>query len=279
MRRLPALLLLPALALGCGPKKAKTPVDEKATADVNSGPDGKRSGARALALSTPVTDDVNFAGGDMTDWYQVQLNGKGTVLTTFIHWDSDASDVMIDVFDEFGKQISASPVRNKGAKQKTLLTPIDKAGTYYVRVTAPSKVDATVYTMEAKYDAPLEAPPQPVAVKTTEPAPDPTPPPPRPRHREPREPREPRGSGETVQGRIVSAYRDGAGLTLHLDKGSAAGVKPGMKGTVLQGGVGEDALEGGEFKIVQVLADNKSVAKSSLRSIGKNTRVLISLDR
>src|SRR5690242_8661821 len=111
------LLLTPvlALAIGCAPKKSTTPKDNF-DADSKSGVDAKRSGAVLLEPNQAHTDEVNYAGGDKTDWYRVDLKGKPGVLATEIHWDSDASDVMIDVFDEFGAQIAASPVRNKGAK-------------------------------------------------------------------------------------------------------------------------------------------------------------------
>jgi hypothetical protein len=266
------------VAAGACEKKTKTANDEKFDADAKSGADGKRSGAKVLKTNTPVTDEVNFLNQDRSDWFVLTLKGRPGVLNTVIHWDSEASDVMIDVFDEFGKQISASPVRNKGAKEKALLTQIDKTGTYFVRVTAPSRADGTVYTMEAKWEEPREAPPPPVASN------DPPPPPPEPRPRpvrEPRPPREPKEkpTGETVQGRVVSAYREGAGLTLHIDKGSAAGVRTGATGNVLLGPAGEDLLEGAEFKVVQVLGDTKCVGKASIGSIGKNTRVVINLGR
>src|SRR6185437_253813 len=187
-----------------------------------------------------------------------------------------------DIFDAFGKQISASPVRNRGAKEKSLLTQIDRPGTYYVRVTAPTSSDGSVYTMEAKWDVP---PPAPVAPPPPQPMPmaeTPAPPPPRHRRehveREPREPRE-RPAGETVEGRIVSAYREGGGLTLQLDKGAEAGLRPGMTGTVLDGPSGQEPLSGGDFRVVSVLGASKSVAKSQLHSIGRNTRVLITLSR
>jgi hypothetical protein len=274
-----AALLVPLLvAAACGPagKTAKTGNDDKFDADAKSGPDGKRSTAREVKINTAVTDEVSFAGQDKTDWYLVRLLGKAGVLNTVVHWDADSSDVQIDVFDELGRQISASPVRNRGAKEKSLLTQIDKPGVYYVRVTAPTKADATVYTMEAKWDAPA-----PVAVKEPPPAREhvePVAEDPPPRHHHEREPREPRG-GETVQGRIVQAYLESGALTLHLDKGASAGLKPGMTGTVLSGASGEDALDGGTFRIVSVLDANKSVARCSLRSLGKNTRVLITLGK
>src|SRR5581483_9928152 len=156
----PWLVIAVAVAIGCGDSKPKpkSAADEKFDADAKSGPDGKRSGARALKVNTPVTDEVNFANQDKNDWYQLDLRGKAGVLSTLIHWDNENSDVMIDVFDEFGKQISASPVRNRGSKQKELLTQIDKPGVYYVRVSAPQRGDGSVYTMEAKWDAPAEQP-------------------------------------------------------------------------------------------------------------------------
>ena len=50
-----------------------------------------------------------------------------------------------------------------------------------------------------------------------------------------------------------------------------------MNGTVLLGPSGEDPLPGGAFKVVQVLDDHKSVARCAPTSIGKNTRVAITV--
>jgi hypothetical protein len=276
-RRAAALALAPLILAGCPPKKPKTG-PPPFNADLKSGPDGKRSGAQVLRPNKPKTDEVSYPGQDKTDWYVIALKGQPNVLTTEIHWDTDGSDIMIDVFDEFGAQIAASPVRAKGAKSKKLLTQIDKPGTYYIRVTAPTKADGSVYTMEAKWDAPADLP----TVVEADPLPPPQPPPPPRRpHREHVERPDPpeKASGDTIQGHVVSAYREGASLTLHIDKGASAGVKVGMSGTILSGPSGEDPLQGGSFKVVQVLDGNKSLAHSSLQSIGKNTRVMITLSR
>src|SRR4051812_15688197 len=116
MPRLPTLTLF-LLVAGCGPSPPpKSGADAKFDADARSGPDGKRSTAREVKINTPVTDEVNFQAQDKTDWYLVKLLGHAGVLNTVVHWDSETSDVMIDVFDEIGRQISASPVRNRNAK-------------------------------------------------------------------------------------------------------------------------------------------------------------------
>jgi hypothetical protein len=83
-------------------------------------------------------------------------------------------------------------------------------------------------------------------------------------------------SGEGgLQGRIVSSYRQGSTLVLHLDKGSGANVKVGQAGTILEGPSGETALDGGSFVVTEVIDEARSIAKSSLHSVGHNTRVAI----
>ncbi len=275
MRRLSLIAVLAIAA--CGPKSGgKTPKDNF-DADARSGPDQKRSTAQKIDLNKPHTDEVSYQNQDKTDWYEVDLKGQAGVLTTLINWDNANSDVNIDVFDAFGAQIAASPVRGKGEKNKKLFTQIDKPGTYYIRVTAPTRTDGTVYTMEAQWQ-------EPSAVVVTPPPPREDTPPPeeKPKHHAtPHEPREPheKPAGETIQARVVSAYREGAALMLYIDKGSAAGIRPGDSGVVLSGAGGEDALDGGNFKVLKVIDANKCVGSASMRSLGKNNRVAITLSR
>ncbi len=280
-RTLPLLLVLAFSACGGNkppPKSGGTVSAGDGGPDGKSGPDGKRSGANDLKINTPVTDEVNYGKGDKTDWYKVELKGKSSVLTCQVNWDEPKSDVMVDVFDAVGAQIAASPVRGAGEQVKKLLVQIDNPGTYFIRITAPNPTDGTVYTLVAKWDEPPPPPPPPPP-QTDEP-----PPPEKKHHHEPHEPKEPKpvasvdvGSG--LQGRIVTAYREGEGLTLQIDKGSGQGVKVGMAGTVLSGPSGEDALDSGNFKVTSVLGPNKCIAKTGLRSIGKNNRVVISVGK
>jgi hypothetical protein len=277
MRRFSFIAIL--LVAGCGPKAgSKTPKDS-VDADARSGPDQKRSTANKLDINKPHTDEVSYANQDRTDWYEVELKGQPGVLTTIINWDNANSDVNVDVFDAFGAQIAASPVRGKGEKNKKLFTQIDKPGTYYVRVTAPAKGDGTVYTMEAQWQEPpavvVTQPPPPVEEKPVAEE--------KPKHhastpREPRQERE-KPAGESIQARVVSSFREGGSLMMYIDKGSGAGIRPGDSGVVLQGGGGEDPVDGGTFKITKVIDANKCVGSASLHSLGKNNRVAITLSR
>jgi hypothetical protein len=272
MRRLSlltaALSLLALASFGCKPKEPP-PFD----ADQKSGPDGKRVGARQLQPNLPISDSVDYQNQDQTDWYTVMLPGNPGILTCEISWASATSDVAVDVFDEGGNQLAASAPA-PGAKKKTLLAKIEKVpAPYFIRVWAPNKTDASPYTLVAKWVMPEEPKPEP---PKEEPKPEPK------KHHEEKAPitREahPRES-DTVQGRVVSAYREGEGLTLQIDKGSAAGIQAGMKGQVLQGSSGEDPLDSGEFTITSVVGPNKCLAKTKLPSIGKNTRVAITLSK
>jgi hypothetical protein len=273
MRRILSLALLTVLAGGCH-KDTKSSKDNF-DADAKSGPDAKRSGAQTLLPNKPHTDEISYVNQDQTDWYRVELRGRPNppVLTTMINWDNVNSDVRIDVYDEFGQELAASPVRDKGVTQKKLLTQIDKPGVYYVRVTAPTKTDGTVYTMEAQWAEPIaQAPPPPPP-----PVEEAPPPPPVKHHPRPEAPPRPE-SNEKVVARVVSAYREGAGLMMYIDKGSAAGIHVGNTGSVLNGD-GDDALDGGDFRIVKVLDANKSIGQASLRSLGKNNRVSINASK
>jgi hypothetical protein len=49
----------------------------------------------------------------------------------------------------------------------------------------------------------------------------------------------------------------------------------GNTGTVLDGPAGANPLSGGTFSVIQVLDEKRSVAKTGLKSIGRNIRVSI----
>ncbi|MSP60309.1 MAG: hypothetical protein EXR72_08205 [Myxococcales bacterium] len=79
--------------------------------------------------------------------------------------------------------------------------------------------------------------------------------------------------------KVVQSFRDDADgrMTLYLDRGAGAGIKVGTLGTLLTGKEGDVPLDGGEFKVVKVVDAQKSIAKSSISAVGKNTRARIDL--
>jgi hypothetical protein len=81
-----------------------------------------------------------------------------------------------------------------------------------------------------------------------------------------------------VLGRIVSAYRDGAGWVLQLDKGASAKLRSGMSGNILDGADGDKLVDGANFTIAQVVSADKSIARSSMaKPLGANKRFVVNL--
>ncbi len=271
LRRGIAIAALACGALGChGETKSTTPAEDP---DRASGADRQRSGAVAMPVQRPVTDEVSWAKGDATDWKSLQLDGKPGLLEVRLHWDNANADLLVDVFDGQGTQIASSPGLQPGSVEKRITVEIPAPGLYFVRVSAHGKDDASVYTLEASWDGgPTTAPPvasndtPDASVAATDENPPPT-------ENPPAEEDDDRG----LQGRIVSAYREGGQLVIHLDKGSAAGVAVGKRGAILEGPSGTEHVAGGSFTVTQVVDEKRSIAKSDLKTVGRNTRVILYL--
>ena len=184
-----------------------------------------------------------------------------------LHWDNAASDVTVDVFDDFGQQIASSPPAS-GEPMKKLQVNIEQPATYFIRIQAAKRHSATDYTLMTKWAA--DEAPAPVVEKEEPPAHK------KVHHAGTVKKKGGGGSPESgVQGRIVSSYREGGSLVLHLDKGSAAGVQVGQNGWILEGPSGASPLDGGGFTITQVIDDARSIGKTNIKSLSKNTRISI----
>lgn len=271
---LPASLALCLGALGCQKKDDGKP---SANGDANSGADANRSGATLILVNKDYTDRVDIKAGDQTDWKMVELKGKSDALTVDIRWDNAQADVALDAFDPSGAQIASSP-QNAGVPAKKLIVPIENTpGTYYLRIQSLTPKEGTDYTLNAHWEG-VEGK-EPVAAEEPKPRPRPqhtTPPPSTPTTPKPRK----AGKGKAedgLQGRVVSARKEGEGMVLFIDKGKAAGVSEGQNGWILEGPSG--FTEFGTFTVSAVVDDNRSIGKTSLKSIGKNNRVSINVPR
>ncbi|HEY2744856.1 MAG TPA: hypothetical protein VGL86_09550 [Polyangia bacterium] len=233
-------------------------------------------------INMPISDKIDIAKKKANDWRKFTLAGKpGQFATFIIHWDEEAANLDINVYDKFGVNVGKSPRRIEGQSSKQVLLRIDDPGLYYVRVSGATKTDNSIYTMEVKYNGPVVAPVTAAAAPAPAPAPAPggqaaapapAPCPPGQNCPAPPDPNK-------VYGTIVSLVHDSGVYTLYLDKGSDAQLHSGMMGTILDGPEGDKPLDGGSFSITQVLGGSKSVAKSTTlqKPIGKNKRVVVNL--
>jgi hypothetical protein len=75
----------------------------------------------------------------------------------------------------------------------------------------------------------------------------------------------------------MQSFREGDKTILHLDKGFDAGVRKDTEGIVLAGKSGREPLAGGTIRIVKVIDGTRSIAESSVKSIGRNNRMVLFL--
>jgi hypothetical protein len=248
------------------------------------GPAGAtRLEATDAPTNTPISDKIDFKKNKINDWRKFELVGKAGYASFILHWDEESANLDIDVYDSFGTKIGKSPPRLEGQSERKILLRISDPGTYYVKVSGPTKVDNSIYTMEVKWAG---APKPPVADGPPPPPPQPNgnPPPPQPNGVVAGQPA-PCPPGQTcvdpnkVYGTIVQMVRENGGVTLYLDKGTSDKLRAGMTGTVLDGPEGDKPFEGGSFSISQVVDSGKSIAKSSTlqKSLGKNRRIVVNL--
>lgn len=257
--------------LGTGAKDLLT---GKKKDEDGKGDDDDRLHAKEGAINTPLDDKLDNKKGDKEDWRKFQLQGKPGIATFELFWDDDKSNLEMDVYDPYGVSIGRSPPRMEGQSVRRILVQIQKTGTYYVRVRAPSEKDKSIYTLNVKW----AGPPVVAAVKQPD-LPNPNVPP--TIGTTPETPVGPPSiltDPNKLQGTIISAYRDGPGWVLYIDKGSSQKVRQGMSGMMLDGPEGEKLLEQGSFTVTQVVDANKSIAKTNLKNPpGKNKRVILNL--
>lgn len=259
--------------------------DEKDKGKGGAGGGGDAAGPTRLeatdgTINVPISDKIDVKKQKQNDWRKFTLAGRPGQFATFeLHWDEEAANLDIDVFDKFGVNVGKSPRRIEGQSSKKVLLRISDPGLYYVRVSGPTKTDNSIYTMMVKYDGPVvakqeaaAAAPAPAATGAAAAAPAPAPCPPGQNCPAPPDPNK-------VYGSIVSLVREGSTVTLYLDKGAADQLRAGMMGTILDGPEGDKPFEGGSFSIAQVIGGSKSIAKSTTlqKPLGKNKRIVINL--
>ncbi len=244
------------------------------------GDDDDRLHAKEAQINTPLDDKVDFKKLDKEDWRKFQLQGKPGVATFELFWDNDKAELEVDVFDAFGVNVGRSPPRLDGQSVKRILISVGKPSLYYCRVRATADKDRSIYTLNVKWAGPpvvvAQNPPPhtdpPVdktggtAVGKTDPPPGPIVPP------------SILNDPNRLQASIISAYRDGSGWVLYLDKGSSQKVRQGQSGVILEGPDGEKLVDKGDFTISQVVDGGKCIARTNLnKPPGKNKRVLITV--
>jgi hypothetical protein len=172
--------------------------------------DAEPGGAQVLALGTAHEDALDCRRGDCADWYRVEVPGKGHLVVEVTALGSQAPVPGFGVILADGRGAPVDRAENAGQPSVRLEAQAPDRVAYLVEVERREPRPPLGYRIEARY----EPPPPPRA-----PAPPPKP------------------EFETVRSAVLQVERqDGRVSAVLLESGSGQGMRPGLRGSLLQGG-------------------------------------------
>lgn len=113
--------------------------------DDKSGGDSERYMAKPVQVGQTVAGKVDYAGGDRTDWLRLTALDPG-ILKIQLIVDNDDAEVVLELYNRYGKYLSRVTRRRDGQKQVMLLQEITP-GKYFIKIYARKKHDKTGYTL------------------------------------------------------------------------------------------------------------------------------------
>jgi hypothetical protein len=247
------LALVAALAAGC----SKPPPPD---------PDGALEGARSLPLDKPTEDALacDKRTNDCADWFRVRTKGQGRVVAS-VHLLADPDvreedeekkrpplpEFTLELRDTSGELLQS--VASEGRREAEAATDAE-AGSLFAVVSSPGGKQTVRYRVRAAFEPA---------------APPPAPPPPPPREEPPPPPRI-----ETRSGAVLEVERSAGEEAVLIELGAAAGMKPGLRGRLLDGG-----REIGAVVVQDVYPDGSRarVEGALLGQISAQTRVEIEI--
>jgi hypothetical protein len=172
--------------------------------------DGHPGGARPLALGTPRRDQLHCKGGDCADWYRLRVEQRGELVIEVAAIDENASTTFYSLQLNSHRNEPLGYGDPVGLGRKRLHWSSDP-GTYLVGIAAPEKSRPFRYEVLASFEP---EPPRLVA----------PPPPPQPRF-------------ESISAEVIEIEgRPGDPRAVLIDRGRSDGMRPGLRGRLLENG-------------------------------------------
>jgi hypothetical protein len=171
--------------------------------------DGQPAGARPLALGTPRRDQLHCKGGDCADWYRLRLEQRGELVIDVAVIDENASTTFYSVqLNSHGNEpLGYGDQVGLGRKR---LHWRSAPGTYLVGIGAPEKSRPFRYEVLASFEP---EPPRLVVM-----------PPPQPRF-------------APISAEVIEIEgRPGDPSAVLIDRGRSDGMRPGLRGRLLENG-------------------------------------------
>ncbi|HTF36461.1 MAG TPA: hypothetical protein VK714_22485 [Myxococcota bacterium] len=190
-------------------------------------PDAEPSGANPLPLETWKADSLNCGDGDCADWYRFEAPDPGRVSVEVVAVSKDGKPIppySIQITD--GAAAKLGEAKSGAAPITGLEARVDKPGVYFLEIAEPPDAGALGYELRVNFQA--EAPPPP-----------PPPPPKKKEHRAGARPAEAPAPPRTqkLSGTVIST--EGAAGKVEavlIDLGTPRGLKPGMRGRLVDHG-------------------------------------------
>jgi hypothetical protein len=191
-------------------------------------PDAEPSGATPLPLATWKADSLDCSDGDCADWYRFETPDPGHVSVEVVSVSKEGKPIpTYSVVITDGAAVKLGEATGGTAPITGLEAQLEKPGIYFLGISEPPDAGALGYEVRVSFQA--EAPPPP---------PPPLPPKKREHRTAPRPaqiPAPPRA--EKVTGSVIST--EGAAGKVEavlIDLGTPKGMKPGMRGRLVDHG-------------------------------------------
>jgi len=113
--------------------------------DEKSGGDAERYQAKKIEFGQAVTDKVEWAKGDRTDWKVLNVPDPG-VLKLQLIVDEEEAEVGMELYDRYGKFLGKVTRHKDGPKNVMFLQEVTP-GKYFIKIYSRSEDDNTGYTL------------------------------------------------------------------------------------------------------------------------------------
>ncbi len=172
--------------------------------------DAEPGGAQVLALGEPHDDTLDCRHGDCVDWYRIEVPGRGRLVVEVSALASEAPPPGFSAMLADDRGTALDHAESAGQVSVRLEAQAPDRAAYLVEVERREPRPPLGYRIEARY----EPPPPPRA-----PAPPPKP------------------EFEKVRSAVLQVERqDGRVTAVLLESGSGQGMRPGLRGSLVQGG-------------------------------------------
>jgi hypothetical protein len=168
-------------------------------------PDGEPGTATFLSLGSMRRDQLDCRGGDCADWYRIRLDARGDLFLDVAALEADAAATPYTLTLNSGRNRRLGQADDVGPGRKRMRRKA-AAGHYLLAVAAPEQSRALRYELLVRFE------------------PEPPPPPPAPRF-------------EQLSSEVLEVEgRAGDPRSLLIDRGEKDGIRPGLRGRLMQDG-------------------------------------------